>query len=112
MLAVRHSIVTLVNQVNDTYQVITGDGQTFASEVQPLFAGGFDGSHKFVSHLFNTRDDGFPEINENDESHIVPGMYLPAHQLDTMVIFSALFSSIGSDLPLLLKTLQNHWVRN
>jgi len=71
-----HSIVTLVNQVNDTYQVITGDGQTFTSEVQPLFAGGFDGSHKFVSHLFNTRDDGFPEINENDESTIVPGMYL------------------------------------
>ncbi len=71
-----HSIVTLVKQVNDTYQVITGDGQTFTSEVQPLFAGGFDGSHKFVSHLFNTRDDGFPEINENDESTIVPGMYL------------------------------------
>jgi len=71
-----HSIITLVNHVNDTYQVITGDGQTFTSEVQPLFAGGFDGSHKFVSHLFNTRDDGFPEISENDESTTVPGMYL------------------------------------
>ena len=71
-----HSIITLVNHVNDTYQVITGDGQTFTSEVQPLFAGGFDGSHKFVSHLFNSRDDGFPEISENDESTTVPGMYL------------------------------------
>ena len=71
-----NTIVTLVNHVDDTYQVTTGDGQTFTSKVAPLFAGGFDGSHKFVSHLFNTRDDGFPEINENDESTIVPGMYL------------------------------------
>tara|TARA_B100000674_G_scaffold113615_1_gene84933 strand:- start:9418 stop:10572 length:1155 start_codon:yes stop_codon:yes gene_type:complete len=71
-----NTIVTLVNHVDDTYQVTTGDGQTFTSKVAPLFAGGFDGSHKFVSHLFNTRDDGFPEINENDESTITPGMYL------------------------------------
>ena len=71
-----NTVVTLVNHVDDTYQVTTGDGQTFTSKVAPLFAGGFDGSHKFVSHLFNTRDDGFPEINENDESTIVPGMYL------------------------------------
>ena len=71
-----NTVVTLVNYVNDTYQITTGDGQTFSSKVQPLFAGGFDGSHKFVSHLFNTRDDGFPEISVNDESTTVPGMYL------------------------------------
>jgi len=71
-----NTTITLVNQVNNTYQITTGDGQTFNSDVKPLFAGGFDGSHKFVSHLFNTRDDGFPEVNENDESTIVPGMFL------------------------------------
>ena len=71
-----NTVVTLVTHDNDSYQITTGDGQTFSSKVQPLFAGGFDGSHKFVSHLFNTRDDGFPEIDDNDESTTVPGMYL------------------------------------
>ena len=89
--------------------MITGDGQTFTSEVQPLFAGGFDGSHKFVSHLFNTRDDGFPEINSN-ESTKIPGMYLAGPSVRHDGHIFALFSSIGSDLPSLLEILQNHWV--
>ena len=71
-----NTIITLVNKVNDTFQITTGDGQTFDSKVQPLFAGGFDGSHKFVSHLFGTRKDGFPEVNENDESTTIPGIYI------------------------------------
>ena len=71
-----NTIITLVNKVNDTFHITTGDGQTFDSKVQPLFAGGFDGSHKFVSHLFETRKDGFPEVNENDESTTVPGVYI------------------------------------
>lgn len=71
-----HTIITLVNHENNTYQITTGDGQKFDSDVPPLFAGGFDGSHKFVSHLFEMRKDGFPEVNDNDESTIVPGMYL------------------------------------
>ena len=54
-----NTIITLVNKVNDTFQITTGDGQTFDSKVQPLFAGGFDGSHKFVSHLFETRKMAF-----------------------------------------------------
>ena len=71
-----NTIITLVNKVNDTFHITTGDGQTFDSKVQPLFAGGFDGSHKFVSHLFETRKDGFPEVNENDESTTVSGVYI------------------------------------
>ena len=39
-------------------------------------AGGFDGSHKLVSDLFEKRDDGFPLLNEHDESTVVPGMFL------------------------------------
>ncbi|DAC40776.1 MAG TPA: monooxygenase, partial [Candidatus Poseidoniales archaeon] len=37
---------------------------------------GFSGSHKFVSHLFEERDDGFPVISDSDESTITPGLYL------------------------------------
>ena len=70
---------TIVNSVTLTdgiYEVNTEDGQIFQSKVQPLLAAGFDGSHKFVSHLFEQREDGFPSISEDDESTITPGMYL------------------------------------
>ena len=70
---------TIVNSVTLTdgiYEINTEDGQIFQSKVQPLLAAGFDGSHKFVSHLFEQREDGFPSISEDDESTITPGMYL------------------------------------
>ena len=70
---------TIVNSVTLTdgiYEVNTEDGQIFQSKVQPLLAAGFDGSHKFVSHLFEQREDGFPSISEDDESTTTPGMYL------------------------------------
>ena len=54
----------------------THDGKTFQSPVPPLMAGGFDGSHKLVADLFEQRDDGFPLLNEDDESTIVSGMFL------------------------------------
>ena len=71
-----HTPVESVTKLDEGYEVKTQDGQTFQSQEQPLLAGGFDGSQKFVSHLFDQRDDGFPELSERDESTIVPGMYL------------------------------------
>ena len=68
--------VKSVNLVNGTYEVRTQDGQVFNSDSKPLFAGGFDGSHKFVSDFFDEREDGFPLLNESDESTLVPGMFL------------------------------------
>ena len=68
--------VKSVNLVNGIYEVRTQDGQVFNSDSKPLFAGGFDGSHKFVSDLFDEREDGFPLLNESDESTLVPGMFL------------------------------------
>ena len=70
------TIVDSVTLTDGIYEVNTEDGQTFQSKVQPLLAVGFDGSHKFVSHLFEQREDGFPSISEDDESTITPGMYL------------------------------------
>jgi len=58
------------------YEVITADGECFETQVPPLLAHGFEGSHKLVSHLFEMREDGYPLLNENDESTIVPGMFL------------------------------------
>ena len=59
-----------------TYELTTEDGAVFRSHTQPLFAGGFEGSHTFVSHLFDSREDGFPELSEEDESTTHSGMYL------------------------------------
>ena len=71
-----HTSVTSVTRVDDQYEVATGDGELFQTPVPPLLAGGFEGSHKLVSHLFASRDDGFPLLSENDESTIVPGLFL------------------------------------
>ena len=68
--------ISSVRLINDVYEVKTEDGKKFRSKEQPLLASGFIGSHKFVSHLFDERDDGFPLLSEQDESTIIPGMYL------------------------------------
>ena len=68
--------VSSVTLDNGVYVLKTEDGQIFESRNQPLLAGGFSGSHKFVSHLFEERDDGFPVISDSDESTITPGLYL------------------------------------
>ena len=58
------------------FELRTEDGQAFQSAVKPLLASGFEGSHKHVSHLFELREDGVPLLSEQDESAIVPGMFL------------------------------------
>mgnify|MGYP003307639597 FL=1 len=68
--------VIKVEHSDGVYTLLTSDGQTFTSTSPPLLASGFDGSHKFVSHLFEQREDGFPLLNENDCSTTTDGMYL------------------------------------
>ena len=70
------TLISTVSLTNGIYEITTQDGQTFHSKHPPLLASGFEGSHKFVSHLFEMREDGFPLLSDNDESTIVPGMFL------------------------------------
>ena len=65
-----------VTQKDGLYEVTTEEGQTYQSKMRPLLATGFSGGHKFVSHLFEERPDGFLSLTEQDESTITPGMYL------------------------------------
>ncbi|MCH2178586.1 MAG: NAD(P)-binding domain-containing protein [Mariniblastus sp.] len=65
-----------VVQVGEAYEVTTKDGQLFQTTTAPLLASGFEGSHKLVADLFEKREDGFPLLDENDQSTIVPGMFL------------------------------------
>lgn len=64
------------SRLGDMYQLTTIDGQIFNSRTQPLIAAGFNGSHTLVADLFEPRDDGFPVLNEDDESTIAPGLFL------------------------------------
>jgi cation diffusion facilitator CzcD-associated flavoprotein CzcO len=69
------SIVS-VTQVKGGYEVRTVDETAFRSRVPPIVATGFEGSHQLVANLFDRRADGFPLLNERDESTITPGVFL------------------------------------
>ncbi|MEO1267126.1 MAG: NAD(P)/FAD-dependent oxidoreductase [Myxococcota bacterium] len=68
--------IASVTHMNASYHVTTRNGYRLRSPVPPLYAGGFEGSHKHVAHLFERRNDGFPLLNAHDESTIVPGLFL------------------------------------
>ena len=68
--------VSSIELIDGIYELKSEDGQVFRSETQPLLASGFVGSQTLVSRLFEEREDGFPLLNERDESPKVPGMYL------------------------------------
>ena len=70
------STVQSITHDGTTYELKTEDGEVYQTENQPLLANGFDGSHKFVSNLFEYRDDGFAELTEQDESTVTPGLFL------------------------------------
>ncbi|MCY3886398.1 MAG: NAD(P)-binding domain-containing protein [Chloroflexi bacterium] len=65
-----------VARVDAMYEVTARDGHRFQTHVPPLWAGGFEGSHKLVADLFERRDDGSLLLSEHDESTVVPGVFL------------------------------------
>ncbi|MEM8707975.1 MAG: NAD(P)/FAD-dependent oxidoreductase [Actinomycetota bacterium] len=71
-----HTRIAAVRQTDDGYTVGSMEGVQFDTAEPPLFAGGFEGSHQMVAHLFDTREDGFPLLSDEDESTITPGLYL------------------------------------
>jgi thioredoxin reductase len=79
--------IASVTHKNGKYEVTAQDGRGFQSSAPPLLAGGFEGSHKLIADLFEKREDGFPLLSEDDESTIVPGIFLcgPAVRHDNHV---------------------------
>ncbi len=82
-----HTPIESVKRVGKMYEVTARNGDRFQTGVPPLLAGGFEGGHARVAHLFERRDDGFPLLSEQDESTIVPGVFLcgPAVRQDKHV---------------------------
>ncbi|MEM7078456.1 MAG: NAD(P)/FAD-dependent oxidoreductase [Pseudomonadota bacterium] len=79
--------ITSVARAGDGYEITASDGLRYRTDNSPLWAGGFEGSHRLVADLFETRDDGFPLLNSNDESTLTPGLFLcgPAVRHDNQV---------------------------
>ncbi|MEM1081960.1 MAG: NAD(P)-binding domain-containing protein, partial [Pseudomonadota bacterium] len=71
-----NTIITAITRENDEYVVRALGGVTHRTQAQPLWAGGFDGGHRLVEDLFEQRQDGFPLLNEHDESTITPGLFV------------------------------------
>ncbi len=68
--------IAAVRLDDGVYEVVAEDARRFTTSVPPLLAGGFEGSHTLVPELFEARDDGFPVLTAQDESTIVPGVFL------------------------------------
>ena len=81
------TLISSVEHRGNTYQVVTADGECFETNQTPLLAHGFAGSHTLVADLFEAREDGYPLLNENDESTISPGLFLcgPAVRHDNLI---------------------------
>ena len=71
-----HTPITSVIREQNGFVVTAEDGTQFETEVPPLYAGGFEGSHLLIDNLFELRKDGFPLLTEHDESTLVPGLFL------------------------------------
>jgi thioredoxin reductase len=79
--------IETVTRSNGMYEVTAKDGLQVQTPVPPLFAGGFEGGQELVADLFERREDGSLLLSEDDESTIVPGVFLcgPAVRHDHQV---------------------------
>ncbi len=65
-----------VRRGEDGLTIFCVDGGDFTVPTPPILATGFRGSTQLVAELFERRDDGFPLLNERDESTLTPGLFL------------------------------------
>ena len=76
VLLVPNATVESVAQTGPMFEVSTDTGVKAYSPVPPLLAGGFRGGHQLVADLFELRPDGFPVLNDDDESTRTAGLFL------------------------------------
>ncbi|MBM3969333.1 MAG: monooxygenase [Planctomycetes bacterium] len=73
--------VTRVERTADGYIIYDTKKREWKTACRPILATGFSGSTRLIADLFEWRDDGFPLVNELDESTIAPGLYLSGPML-------------------------------
>jgi len=77
---VPHEKVIGVTVDGKRYSVVTNEN-TYTTQEQPLFAGGFNSKNDIVSDLFSFTEDGFPQVTKYDESTKVSGVFLVGPKL-------------------------------
>lgn len=58
------------------YKIFDAAGESWQTKRKPILATGFEGSPTLIRDLFAWRDDGFPLLNDLDESTVAPGLFL------------------------------------
>ena len=71
-----HTPIESVARVDTVYEVTAQGGRRLQTPAPPLLAGGFEGSQRLVADLFERREDGSLLLSEDDESTLVPGVFL------------------------------------
>ena len=71
-----HTTIESVARVDTAYEVRAQGGGRLQTPVPPLLAGGFEGSQRLVADLFERREDGSLLLSDDDESTLVPGLFL------------------------------------
>lgn len=67
---------TKVERAGDGYTVRLSDYQGLPSASRPIAATGFQPLLGPVERLFDLRDDGYPEVDDDDQSTRTPGLFL------------------------------------
>ena len=65
-----------VKRTDSGFATRLNSGETIPSSTMPIAATGFGSGLGPVEHLFSTREDGWPELDEDDQSTIAPGLFL------------------------------------
>lgn len=73
---IAHTAVERVERTEDAFEVTTHDGTRIRTAAPPVLATGFATGNPRLAHLFEQRDDGFPLLTGQDESTLVPGVFL------------------------------------
>lgn len=68
--------VQKVTRANGEFVVHTTRRKRFSADTPPILATGFESSARLIAPRFVWREDGLPELTENDEATITPGLFL------------------------------------
>jgi cation diffusion facilitator CzcD-associated flavoprotein CzcO len=68
--------ITAIKKTGRGYAVMNGEKTLVTTLTRPILATGFRPSARLIADLFTWREDGLPELSEQDESTVAPGLFL------------------------------------
>lgn len=68
--------ITAIKKTARGFAVMNGEKALATSATRPILATGFQPSARLIADLFAWREDGLPDLSEQDESTVAPGLFL------------------------------------